>query len=134
MIAAIIAVSLFGLWLLGAFGVYNIGWPYHAILVISVVLIFAAGVHGKKPEISDIMTNNNLLRSEAEQVKKIMDKNKLNEQEAIELLRIRSKSHFVNSDLMQTRTKQVRMIMSKNHLSSREAAELLNIRLKLHNK
>jgi hypothetical protein len=79
------------------------------------------------------MSNDNISWKEAEQVKDIMSKNKLSEQEAIELLNIRSGSHFVDSgNLLKTEPEKIREIMNKNALNEQEAIELLNIRLKLH--
>lgn len=128
-----IVISLFLLWLLGAFGVYSIGWFYHIFLVSSIILFFIAGVRAKKPEITEIMVNDGLSWTEAEQVKEIMNQNKLNEREAVELLRIRSKPHHLdNMDLLKTETGRVREIVTKNKLSVQEAVELLSIRLKLH--
>lgn len=127
-----IATFLFILWLLGVFGMYDFVWPYHALLIASIMLAFIAGVRNRRVEITEIMANCELSRKEAEQVKAIMDKNGLNEQEAVELLEIRSKYHLENDHhLLQTEAEQVRKMVNKNRLSRQEAVELLGVRLKL---
>jgi hypothetical protein len=130
---ATIAIFLFIMWLLGVFGVYSIGWIYHALLIISIMLIFVTAMRGRKPEITEIMGNCELSEVEAEQVKGIMDKNKLDEKEAMELLCIRSKRIVVDDhDLIQTKTEQIKKVMNKNKLNKQEAVGLLSLRLKFH--
>jgi hypothetical protein len=99
----ILAILLFMLWLLGAFGMYSIGWPYHILLIASVMLFFVGLMRTRKIVLTQIMKNNELSETDAEQVKEIMEEHKLNEQEAIELLKIRSGLYAVNgSNLLQT--------------------------------
>lgn len=127
-----ISIFLLILWFFGAFGVYHIGWFYHIFLVTSIMLMFIVAMRHRKPEIHEIMINNDLSEAEAKRVKKIMDKNKLSEREAIELLSVRSRLHLGDGDdLLQTETGQVKKIMSQNKLNEREAVGLLRVRLKL---
>lgn len=131
----IFSILLFILWLLGAFGYYSIGWPTHILLVVSIMLFFISTVDNKNPEITEIMNNSSLSREEAEQVRKIMNRNRLNEQESLKLLKMRSKYHSVdNSELIKTEAAQIRKIMNKNRVDQREALELLSFRLRLHHR
>ena len=93
---AIISIFLFILWLFGVFGAYTIGWSFHILLGASILLMFISAVHNKKPEVTDlndVMSADDMLLTEAEQVREIMTKNSLNEQEAIRLLNYRLKFH-----------------------------------------
>lgn len=129
----IIATFLFILWLCGVLGAYSVGWPYHMLLVASVMLVFWAAMRTRKPEITEIMINNQIPETEAEKVREIMNKNRLNEQEALELLNIRREPYFSDSnELLVTEAEKIKKIMNKNRLNRQEAAELLSFRLKLH--
>ena len=86
------AVILFLLWLLDVFGLYRIGWPIHILLIISLILFFIRGVRNRKPRVSQLMEDYELHESEAEEVRKVMDKYGLGGKEAFELY-INMKTH-----------------------------------------
>lgn len=86
---ATLAVFLFILWLFGTMGMYTVGPFYHALLIASIMLMFIAMVRSKKPAVTEIMINNSLSETEAEQVEEIMNKKRLNEREAVEFLNMR---------------------------------------------
>lgn len=93
---AIISIFLFILWLMGTLGAYTVGWSFHILLGASILLMFIAAVHNKKPEVTDmndVMSAEDMLLTETEQVREIMNKNSLNEQEAIKLLNYRLRFH-----------------------------------------
>jgi hypothetical protein len=128
-----IAVFLFILWLLITFSSYAIGWIYHGLLIASILMLFIAAVRTKRPVIDELMINNSLSKSEAKEVKRVMDRNRLNDQEAIALVNIRSgKSLISDHKLLQTEADRVRAVMVKNRLNEYEALALLSLRMKLH--
>jgi hypothetical protein len=130
---AIIAVFLFIVWLLGIFRVYDIGWFFHMFLIASIMLIFVRAMRTRRLETAKIMEDAELPETEARQVRRIMEKNKLDEKEAVELFKIRSGLDLVVDDghLLQTAAGQVEKVMQKNKLNEREAIGLLSFRLKL---
>lgn len=127
-----IASFLFVFWLLGLMGKYSIGWLYHGLLIVSVMLLFIALVSSKRVDITEIMEVNSLSENDAVEVREFMDKHKLSEKEALELWLARSKSCPADTHhLIQTELRKIRQIEKKHKLSELEAMKLLIFRLRL---